>query len=83
MQKLRHCVVKLPRVTQPAEMIGYDPGHSGSRTQGLNHCIDTITEAKHAEYFTLSRQESILPLQVAQCSLIKQKVKESEEVLNF
>lgn len=73
----------MPRVTQPAEMIGYDPGHSGSRTQGLDHCTDTITEAKHAEYLTLSIEESFLPLQVAQCGLIKQKLKESEEVLNF
>ena len=64
-------------------MIGYDPGHSGSRTQGLDHCTDTITEAKHAEYLTLSIEESFLPSLVAQCSLIKQKLKESEEVLNF
>lgn len=82
-QKLRHCVVKLPRVTQLAEMIGYDPGHSGSRTEGLNHCIDIITEVKHAEYFTLSREENILFSQMAQSGLIKQKLKESEEILNL
>lgn len=71
----------MPRVTQPAEMIGYDLGIL-DQNSGLDHCTDTIREAKHAEYLTLSTEESFSAVPGGSVWPNKAKVK-AKEVLNF
>lgn len=64
-------------------MIGFEPGHSGSRAQAFNHRITArvlilVVGESTAEHFTLSSGRSIL-LRAIPCDIIK----ESEEALNL